>query len=803
MAELSPELIEKLSDALEKLSDKLGGSSERIKKTMDSAAESSKRQVEINRRLNSELDSLSKNSRNLNEQKKAEQRTSKVLKDETDRLFKSYREGVIGQRELAEGLISLKDTVKANTNISAEARESLLRLTAGYRKTAEAASYVESGFARVGKAGQLIDSSLGNLVRAYQNGGDAVGIASSMTKVGLGLATSAAEKAGGVVSKFGGALAGIPGPLGILGTVIGTAGAAVSAFAGMAREVIEKAFPILDAETRKLVGAFQGASQAGAVFGDGINDLLNASASAGLGVDKFTKILSEQGSNIAMSGAGMQEGARMLGRIGESMRKSGVTQGLMQLGYSVEEVTAMNAQTMAQMRAGGGGKVNEQEVAAYTAQYAKDLKTLSALTGEDVKSKDKEAKQRANTLAFNQKLAQMEPAQRTAILDSLKGMTVQEQNAFRERMVNNGSLFSEESQMYESMVDGAADKGRALYDAAMAGELTLGKTNDLNAQFSERIQTSIKNATDLGFAAEAGVPALQNLAKAMNETLQQTLKVTPESLAATTQEINKAMSDAVGDNTKALGKLVLTANELEAEMNRLVGTSGALTKFIEMLGFSAESMKNLIKDATGVSQKEEQKKANATIGEAARGGKQLERAGVVASLFGNQAGSLQGEQRRVLGMEESDLAKMAQEQQTSVDAILKAVGITGGIEEYKKLREMMYSTPQFASGGIANMPDTGGLAMLHGKEAVIPLPDELSPSKFAETMKTMTEASKAEMTSQSPADLINALSREMNNTLGQINNVDVLSKLSEQMEELLRATRDVVANTDRTARGVA
>ena len=112
-----------------------------------------------------------------------------------------------------------------------------------------------------------------------------------------------------------------------------------------------------------------------------------------------------------------------------------------------------------------------------------------------------------------------------------------------------------------------------------------------------------------------------------------------------------------------------------------------------------------------------------------------------------------------------------------------------------------------AQGGITNMPESGSLAVLHGKEMVMPLPDELSPTKFAEIMKGMTEAERANfaerMTAGGTFSAESAQFESMINSSKIGENATLLAKLSEQIDELLRATRDVVANTERTARGVA
>jgi hypothetical protein len=247
--------------------------------------------------------------------------------------------------------------------------------------------------AKVTKTFDFLDSTAGKLLKTYQSSSDGLNLATNLAKDGLSLAGSAAEKGGNMAMKFGSALQGAGPIAAAFGTFISVAGAAVSLLGAAAREVAEKAMPIMGNQIQAMSKAYSDVTSTGALFGGGMTEMVNTSAEAGLSLSTFSGIIKNNAGDLAKSGLGIAEGARQVAGVGKIMRDSGTQEQLLKFGVSLEEQGGLVAQTVAKMRAGGGGAVDQSKVAEYTAKYAKDLKTLGDLTGEDVKSKEKQAQE--------------------------------------------------------------------------------------------------------------------------------------------------------------------------------------------------------------------------------------------------------------------------------------------------------------------------------------------------------------------------------------------------------------------------
>jgi hypothetical protein len=124
--------------------------------------------------------------------------------------------------------------------------------------------------------------------------------------------------------------------------------------------------------------------------------------------------------------------------------------------------------------------------------------------------------------------------------------------------------------------------------------------------------------------------------------------------------------------------------------------------------------------------------------------------------------------------------------------------------------------PGLASGGLVDFPTSGGLAVLHGQEAVIPLPSGLRAEDLADVFKSLKEGLSEKQLSENQMDeagpAIDRLFKEykvsslaQNESLGatQEDMVKQLFELNTSMNTLIDHMRDVSNHTERTARGVA
>ena len=784
------DVINQFVAALERLESRLGQSASRVQGTIDAYSQLRSATSQMTQAGRATAEAMRGMTRDTNAGRSAIQakaRFERTVTGELSQLSKAVARGSLTHAEGDEAFRQMIASVRQNVDLSATQRRDLMQTLILERRKqdalARAAQYTETFNKYLGPAGNVIQQT----ASAYQSGSFA--LASFMGKQGLLGATGMLDLFGKGLMSLGGLLASRGGGIGkVLGGIATGLGVVMSSAAEKAKVVIAGSWDFLSAETQKLIATYQDLSRAGVVFGNGIDGMNAAAADAGLSSDRLAAVIKNNSESIAMAGIGMTEGTKQIARIGKVLREDKVTEKLVQLGYSIDEVTSITAQTMGQMRM-GGGNASDQEIADYTKQYAKDLKVLSAITGEDVRQKDKEAKAKANTLAFNQKLLEMEPKQRTAMLDSLQGLTSMQQQAFRERVINDGQLMTKETMMAESQIDGMEDHGKAIYDAHIKGTLNLGRVTDLNREYAERMTESIKNQKEIGLAAELGVESVSRFAQTANEILQRVLKTTGAATDNAKDNVEQAFSERVGKTTEELGKVVVAAEKMHADMAKLITDSGVITLFAKAINATTTAIDELAR-AIGTLTGRSPPPPSPTPPPPS-GGTVADRS--LPRVDPNTGAPFLGTADRPMTVNDPAL-----------------------IEAIRNTRPPGGQAPGLASGGLVDFPTTGSLAVLHGQEAVIPLPSGLRAEDLADVFKSLKEGLSEKQLSENQMDeahpAIDRLFKEykvsslaQNESLGstQEDMVKQLFELNTSMNTLIDHMRDVSNHTERTARGVA
>jgi hypothetical protein len=403
-------------------------------------------------------------------------------------------------------------------------------------------------------------SAVGGLIKGLQAGSSGTQLATGMMTAAVDVAAGSGKALGGVIGGVGSAMSGMGGKAKIVGLGLTVLGSAVGFASEQAGKLAKFGIEVLSKEVEKTVGAFNTMSASGAIFANGMQGMRDASAGAGLTVDQFSKVVSANSELIGASGLGVVEGAKQIGRVGKELQKSGVQTQLLKLGYSFEEQAALTAETMANMRKAGGGKLDDKEVAAQTQKYAENLRLISSITGEDAKKKMAAIQQENAELAFQQKTASMTKEQRAQLNAAMATMTDQERKNFRDRMVF-GEVINKEGAIYEATVAGAREKGEAAAKLAEQGNLTAATNSDLNAQYGEQIKASILSQQALGVAAYSGAESVKGAAAAMAQALDQANTYTTEGVEAA-----KKNNEAAAKTTDALTNSVIDAEKAAQSM---------------------------------------------------------------------------------------------------------------------------------------------------------------------------------------------------------------------------------------------
>jgi len=438
-------------------------------------------------------------------------------------------------------------------------------------------------------------------------------------------------------------------------------------------------------------------SASGAMFADGMTGMRASAHAAGLTVEQFSQVVKGSSAQLASSGMSVAEAAQYTGRV---MAAGGgkMQQSLLKLGYGFEEQGALVADVMQAMRGSAAGplKATEAQVAEQTQKYAENLRVIAAITGEDAKKRQDEARQASANIAFQAELAKMGPEQRAGIESAMQNMTDQQRKNFVDMMVF-GTIINKTGAIMAAQMPSVAEFAQDQVRDARAGVLDGRRTLENQKKHAEQNQRELLAlGATIGKAGLAGVGgAAGELSEAMGRELPQIGKFTAEGITAAEDAAAKQKETADG-----LTNSVMTAEKAAQDLK--VALEITLTPAIE--NFAAISVKMLqgvqdMMNELGFGSTPESKAMATTAYQNTREKEKTvnaeENVGILGQLFG-------------IGL--SDEAKRARDERIQAQRRLE-----------KQDKDFKYQ--EYAVGGIADGPTTGFPAMLHGTEAVVPLPD--------------------------------------------------------------------------------
>lgn len=563
----------------------------------------------------------------------------------------------------------------------------------------------------VGAAFTPLTKTVGQLTSAFQSNATGSEMGEKVMGAGIDLFGAAA---GGLTKGVQGigatmtqslnpaiALAGVG--LSVVGTVAGAAAEGLTKLLKFGNEVLSK-------EVDKTVKAFNDASNSGAIFSDGMLGIKTAATASGLTIEQFSAVIKKSSGQLAEGGLGVAEGAKKVGDVGRIIKASGVQDKLLKLGVGFEEQAELTAETIANMRRSSGGALNNQQVAQETEKYANNLKTLSAITGEDAKAKTEKVKQENTELAFQLKLGKMSSAQRAQINVAMASMTEQERKNLKDRMVY-GTVVNKAGAIYEATIDGAKELGekqKSLLDANnLTAETNLRATHESAGKIKKGLEGLDGGIALAGFHAGGDI---RDMTQGAAEKLGQTVKMVD-------QEFEKTLADIKNvQKTPAEGGDKLTNTIIEAEKAAQALKVGVQELLLGPMEHYAEYTKKML------------------------------------TFLEKQLGDLIEEVATPKGLASERSKKQMDEDGLNIAAPTTAIGFE-----------------QYADGGIAKGPRSGFLAALHGEELVLPLSNGLirpGTEGFDELVKILEstkglEANKTAAIAAAHANVVNSGTGQM------------------------------------------
>jgi stringent starvation protein B len=361
-------------------------------------------------------------------------------------------------------------------------------------------------------------TSMTGAVKRAAGGADAMDVAAGYMTDQIDIQNQKNQAIAGGMQTVGTALAGAGGTVGAFGLALTVAGGAVSFLSNQMSELAKSGIQFLLSQTRKMIEGFQVMSRIGAVFSGGMEDMTQTALKSGMTIEQFSKTIEASRNDLNRLGIGLNEAARKMGDVMNSREGKKLRDGLFGLGMSAEEQGQALAATMAIM-AGPSGKLkaSNAEVAEATGRYAKDLKIIANITGEDAKARMEKLRQDNDTLAFNSYLNGLSETERTKQVAAMALMSTEDQRAFREKKIY-GTVISQDLNVARATNAGIRKAQDEAAEAATRGQLdTAEQAKIYNRNMKEAQEESIKRGKDMGLAQSgAAVEASKVLNANMN-----------------------------------------------------------------------------------------------------------------------------------------------------------------------------------------------------------------------------------------------------------------------------------------------
>ena len=524
--------LDKKIEALSAASDKMAKSMEQLsdivfKQLGLTGTDAKKKIADWGERLKKETDGYRKSAKEIND----------TIKD----LNKQYEQNQITAEELDDEIKVLRDQIHKTADQSK--KDDLIKAKASLEWAAasdKAKQAVKVSLGEgIGAVAKGLANSFTSAAKAAASGGDAMSVAGAFISGNIDAANAGVQAGAKGLQDFGAHAAGAGGKLGKFGVVATVAGAALGFLSNTASELAKAGLNFMITQTGKLIQSFQELSAAGAIYQGGMMAQIETAGKAGMTLEQFGKAVSANREVLAKSGLGVAEGSKKMAAAMEAGGKS-ARDGMFALGMGMEEQAAAYANTMATM-AGPEGKLkaSQAEIAAQTQDYARNLKIVSSLTGEDAKAKQEKIRQENDTLAFNQKLAGMSEKQRAEINNAMLNMNDAQRQALRERMIY-GTVISKDIAIAEATNKGIRDSNDQIYQSVKDGTVSAEKTRKIQADNAE--QTKKDAIANQGLAMATGESA-RGAAKVNNEALK-TAAMSDKDRVKAAEDAAKAQQDA-------------------------------------------------------------------------------------------------------------------------------------------------------------------------------------------------------------------------------------------------------------------
>jgi len=607
-----------------------------------------------------------------------------AFKKSLDDLNKEIKKGRAGYADQLRALEQLNDAIEELADqaqdsvtkdkiIQLQGQRTALLEQAARRNAVEQLEYFGE------ELGKATISGTGKFVRGLQDNASSVQLTSTILNAGIDVAAAGITAASNAATGFGSVLMNAKSPwTNALGVIVNGLGFAGKAAAEAGKELAKFAVDIFGKELEKTVKAFHDISAGGALFTDGMEGMRIAAGQSKLTLEDFAGVIGRQSSALGAAGLSVPVAVKRMGGAlaagGDGMRKN-----LLNLGYRIEEHGDLVAETMMQMRQSGGPLMaSNAQVAVQTEKYAENLRVIAALTGEDAKTRSKAAQDQANQLAFQQKLASLPETQRAAVMRAYTAADEVTRKNFMD-LVNFGSVINTQGAILTAQIPAQKEKQDrmfALYNQRLLDEESFREIQkDTNGRIRQSMTDEFGAMRGIALVDASGMGGeIGEVARTAMAILKE---VAPDADAiSAAEELAKKQKETTNKLTSDMNDAAVAAKDLAIALQQV--TLNLLPKATELNKVTLETFKSYI-DGLFAKKPTPPERAPATEN----------------SLLAP----------RQPGETVEKFQKRAQNLQDTQDTLTR-IGK--------------------ANGGISRGPVSGYSEILHGTEAVVPLPDNRS-----------------------------------------------------------------------------
>ena len=413
---------------------------------------------------------------------------------------------------------------------------------------------------RMGKAAQAAGKGLGVLAKTA---GTVVGGFDVLSKVTTGIIQSFAN-VGDSVESAAGIFKGIP----IVGTVFGAVASAAT----------------------KVTKAYTDSAAAGATFGGSITEFGRAASTAGMTMENFSRMISQNGEALTAFGTTTEAGANRFAQVSKELRNT--SNGLYALGYTTEDINQglANYGKTLKMQGRQGQMTNDQLVAG-SKRYLQEMDLLAKVTGETRKQQEDARAKLLMDAQVQAKVNGMSAEAGEAFMNTINGLPPGLRDVAKDIMVT-GSATTDEAQKFSSMMPRSAELMRKY------AEIT-----DKGGTVTKEMQQELQNTMAMeGKAAKAQYATVGKYNKEFATTYNQMSAAAGMNKDALT-DAEKAQLKAQ-EETDAMNKRIQEAQQTLAKFSNAftlaLANSGLLDTLMKTFGIVADIVQTVVVPAFDV-----------------------------------------------------------------------------------------------------------------------------------------------------------------------------------------------------------